>query len=316
MHIKMVVILGSALLALAISAARAEDEVEPKGYSCSFTTGTASSFKEGVFPDKAPEPLSFTITAIDLDKQTAQLNPERKQQARLAEDRARDQRQSLSRGRQRGLPQSDDHLRQGRHQRHLPGRALASFRRASASRSSRSTPALARRSSSDSCGCRLPTVLAIRSAGSPSSAHLTRLGRKPWRCTSSSSASAPAPSRSWPTGRPRALAERKKAGKLPRIFHTTFQTPKRDDELLAGGSIYWVIKGTVQVRQKLIGFEQGTKSDGKPALPHRARSALVPVRPVPRRAFQGWRYLTADDAPADLGRGDKQLAELPPQDAP
>lgn len=76
MHIKMVVILGSALLALAISAARAEDEVEPKGYSCSFTTGTASSFKEGVFASKAPEPLSFTITAIDLDKQTAQLNPE------------------------------------------------------------------------------------------------------------------------------------------------------------------------------------------------------------------------------------------------
>ncbi len=106
-------------------------------------------------------------------------------------------------------------------------------------------------------------------------------------------------------------AEQKKAGKEPRIFHTTFQTPKRDAELLAGGSLYWVIKGTVQVRQKLIGFEQGQKPDGTPACLILLDPALVPVRPVPRRAFQGWRYLTAGDAPADLGRGDKQIAELP-----
>jgi hypothetical protein len=76
MHIKMVVLVGTALLAFAAVAARAEDADEPKGYSCVFTTGTASSFKDGAFISKAPEPLSFTITAIDLDKQTAQLNPE------------------------------------------------------------------------------------------------------------------------------------------------------------------------------------------------------------------------------------------------
>jgi hypothetical protein len=114
----------------------------------------------------------------------------------------------------------------------------------------------------------------------------------------------------WQTAR---ATERKKAGKTPRIFHATFQTPKREAELLDGGSIYWVIKGTVQVRQKLIGFEQGEKSDGRPACLIVLDAALVPVRPVPRRAFQGWRYLAADDAPADLGRGDKQLAELPPK---
>ena len=108
-------------------------------------------------------------------------------------------------------------------------------------------------------------------------------------------------------------AERKKAGRSPRIFHTTFQTPKRDAELLDGGSLYWVIKGTVQVRQRLIGFEQGKKSDGSPACLILLDAALVLVRPVPRRAFQGWRYLDAADAPADLGRGDKQLAELPPK---
>jgi hypothetical protein len=108
-------------------------------------------------------------------------------------------------------------------------------------------------------------------------------------------------------------AEQKKAGKKPRIFHTTFQTPKRDAELLDGGSLYWVIKGTVQARQKLVGFEQGQKSDGTPACLILLHPALVPVRPVPRRAFQGWRYLTGDDAPADLGRGDKQIAALPPK---
>lgn len=106
-------------------------------------------------------------------------------------------------------------------------------------------------------------------------------------------------------------AEQKKAGKTPRVFHTTFQTPKRDADLLDGGSLYWVIKGTVQVRQRLIGFEQGKKPDGSPACLILLDPALVPVRPVPRRAFQGWRYLPVDDAPPDLGRGDRQLAELP-----
>jgi len=108
-------------------------------------------------------------------------------------------------------------------------------------------------------------------------------------------------------------AEQKKAGETPRVFHTTFQTPKRVGDLLAGGSLYWVIKGIVQVRQRLVGFEEGTKADGSRCCLILLDKALVPVRPVPRRAFQGWRYLDATDAPPDLGRGDKQIAELPPQ---
>ena len=82
-------------------------------------------------------------------------------------------------------------------------------------------------------------------------------------------------------------AERKKAGQSSRIFHTTFQTPKRDAELLDGGSLYWVIKGTVQVRQKLLGFEQGKKSDGSPACLIVLDAALVPVRPVPAPRLPG-----------------------------
>jgi hypothetical protein len=112
----------------------------------------------------------------------------------------------------------------------------------------------------------------------------------------------------WQKGR---LAAQGKAGERPRIFHTTFQTPKRVPELLDGGSLYWVIKGMIQVRQRLVGFDEGTKSDGSRCCLLLLDAALVPVRPVPRRAFQGWRYLAPGDAPADLGRAEKDLAALP-----
>ena len=110
------------------------------------------------------------------------------------------------------------------------------------------------------------------------------------------------------------LADIKKAGERnPRLVHRTFQMPKRRDEILSGGSIYWVIKGIVQVRQRIVDLDEGAKDDGKPCCLIVLDRALVPVRPVPRRPFQGWRYLSAVDAPADLGKGDKGLADLPPQ---
>jgi hypothetical protein len=99
------------------------------------------------------------------------------------------------------------------------------------------------------------------------------------------------------------LKQRRKAGeKRPQLFHRTFQTPKRRAELLAGGSLYWVIKGLVQVRQPLVDITEGTKEDGTPCCVLVFKNELVAVRPVPRRAFQGWRYLTEDEAPEDLGR--------------
>jgi hypothetical protein len=95
-------------------------------------------------------------------------------------------------------------------------------------------------------------------------------------------------------------------------FHTTFQRPTRTSELLDGGSLYWVIKGVIVVRQPIAGFEDGKKDDGSPCCLLLLDPALIPVRPVPRRAFQGWRYLTVDDAPADLKRGDKnEVAAMP-----
>lgn len=107
----------------------------------------------------------------------------------------------------------------------------------------------------------------------------------------------------WQKGR---LAEQKAAKVAkPRIFHTTYMKPKRDADVIDGGSLYWVIKGIIQVRQQITGFGDGQKKDGSPACLIYLDPKLVPVRPTPRRAFQGWRYLEAGDAPADLGKNEK-----------
>lgn len=113
----------------------------------------------------------------------------------------------------------------------------------------------------------------------------------------------------WQNGR---IAEQKQAGLPPRIVHATFQTPKRDAELLDGGSLYWVIKGVIQARQTLIGLDEGTRPDGTPCCLLVLDRRIVSVRPMPRRAFQGWRYLKPEDAPADLKPGESGLADMPP----
>lgn len=94
--------------------------------------------------------------------------------------------------------------------------------------------------------------------------------------------------------------------------HVTRMWPKREAEVIAGGSLYWVIKGVIQVRQRLTGFGEGQKADGSPCCLLLLDPELVAVRPVPRRAFQGWRYLAAADAPADLtGQQDGEMAGMP-----
>jgi hypothetical protein len=111
------------------------------------------------------------------------------------------------------------------------------------------------------------------------------------------------------------LKIRRKAGeKKPQLFHRTFQTPKRRADLLDGGSLYWVIKGLVQVRQPLIDIAEGTKEDGTPCCLLILKNALVPVRPTPRRPFQGWRYLDPEEAPQDLkGRSAAGITSMPPK---
>ena len=110
------------------------------------------------------------------------------------------------------------------------------------------------------------------------------------------------------------LAQMKADGQKPELFHRTFQMPKRRDELLDGGSLYWVVKGLIQVRQRLTDLREGRKPDGSPCSLLMLDRKLVPVRPVPRRPFQGWRYLAADEAPADLKGGSRdQIGEMPPK---
>ena len=105
---------------------------------------------------------------------------------------------------------------------------------------------------------------------------------------------------SWQTER---LKQMKAAKEKPELFHRTFQMPKRREELLSGGSMYWVIKGVIQVRQRLLDLREGNRPDGTPCTLLILDRKLVHVRPVPRRAFQGWRYLSAEGAPADLASG-------------
>ena len=95
------------------------------------------------------------------------------------------------------------------------------------------------------------------------------------------------------------------------LRHFTRHRPRRADEIAGAGSIYWIIKGYVQVRQKIVGIEIATNPEGK-------RCALVldpdlvPTVLQPRRPHQGWRYLEYRDAPRDAGAGpDSDCGALP-----
>lgn len=98
----------------------------------------------------------------------------------------------------------------------------------------------------------------------------------------------------------------------PRPVHHTRMVPKRGDELADGGSIYWVIKGIIQVRQKIAEVKVITDRGGRKACELVFDPELIPVQPMPKRAFQGWRYLKSADAPVDLKAG-SGVVELPPE---
>ncbi len=101
------------------------------------------------------------------------------------------------------------------------------------------------------------------------------------------------------------------AGLEPHSTHTTRMVPKRVEELLDGGSLYWVIKGQVQARQQLTGIETFTDADGIGRCNLVLGPEVVETTLQPRRAFQGWRYLLDNEAPRDLTELGEGAADLP-----
>lgn len=101
--------------------------------------------------------------------------------------------------------------------------------------------------------------------------------------------------------------------------HTTRMTPKRAEEIVGEGSLYWVIKGSILCRQRLVGIRPFTDAEGISRCDLILEPVIVRVQPRRRGPFQGWRYFEAKDAPPDLDSGvtkgmppelAKELAEL------
>jgi hypothetical protein len=82
------------------------------------------------------------------------------------------------------------------------------------------------------------------------------------------------------------------------VFYTRHM-PRRREEILDGGSIYWVIKGFIRARERILEFIPVVEDDGERYCLVRYDPQVIETVWQPKRAFQGWRYLSAKDAPPD-----------------
>lgn len=92
---------------------------------------------------------------------------------------------------------------------------------------------------------------------------------------------------------------RRRNGDAP-VRHVTRMWPKRSAELLAGGSLYWIIRGAILCRQRILSLEEVTGQDGIRRCGIILDPKIQRTQAAPRRPFQGWRYLAPEDAPPDL----------------
>jgi hypothetical protein len=109
------------------------------------------------------------------------------------------------------------------------------------------------------------------------------------------------------------LKEKKRKGHKPEHIHTTRMVHKRADELKDGGSLYWVIKGQVACRERILDIRPYVDKEGIGRCRVVLDGKVVPVEPRPYRAFQGWRYYPEKDAPKDLTRAAPGVAKMPEQ---
>lgn len=107
------------------------------------------------------------------------------------------------------------------------------------------------------------------------------------------------------------LADKKRRKEPVEHLHTTRVVPKRAAEILDGGSVYWVIRRQIAVRQRLVDIRPTVGADGVARCHLVLDPALTPVMPRAHRPFQGWRYLAHDDAPPDLTAQTGAVADMP-----
>ncbi len=113
-----------------------------------------------------------------------------------------------------------------------------------------------------------------------------------------------------------AAIQARRAKEDPPLRHQTRMFPKRAAEIIAGGSIYWVVAGFVQVRQRILDIREEQWDDGTSCAGLILDKALVPVEARAMKPFQGWRYLQAEAAPADIKASAtpvRGLEALPPK---
>ena len=95
-------------------------------------------------------------------------------------------------------------------------------------------------------------------------------------------------------------------------IHVTRMWPKREADLLEDGSLYWVIKGVILARQRLVDLQEVNLGDGIPRCALVLDQEVIRTEAAPRRPFQGWRYLDPKDSPRDLPKGRAKDDPLPP----